>query len=220
MKEKLTEITEVLMWYDVPEDNFHYQKPFVYYRGDDLYLEYHWKVKPEHKEMVLRAVKEYKTPNKSSTEYYHQDLDDKHNKNVDNAYDYWFISFRYQAIGGGLVLWWDIDKNWASELARRGEHVCPKCGTKTVMYYRPFCPNCGEITKTKGAVNLYELAYHLSHRSGVEYHDYIDAFMNETYDDFGNDRACSISLPENSDKCLVEMNEMFDFNEHLFWISW
>ena len=226
---------EVLMIYDVPEGTYHYDKPFVYYKDGDLYLE-HFKVLERDKEMVLRAVREYKRPEKDSNHYYHEDLGITTTNNRENAYQYWFSAFTYQAIGGGLVLWHDIQAMWEQHLARTGEHKCPKCGTKTVMYYRPFCPACGEITFHKGAVNLFELVYKLAHKYGKTdeekkelKNEYIDAFADYC-EEFGNDRPCSIEMPErhNDDDeetkrkldRLEEMNLTYPFNRHLFWVSW
>jgi hypothetical protein len=209
----------VLMQYDVPEDNFHYGKPFVYYKDGDLYLE-HFKVLEHDIESVLRAVREYKHPEKTSTDFYQQDLFKKHS----NAYDFWFVYFTYQAIGGGLVLWHDIQEVWNEELARRGEHRCPKCQTKTVMYCKPICPACNEVSKYKGAINHFEVAYKLAYKHGVsDYHEYIDAFMNNS-EDFRNDGICETYIPEDGDpdeiQRLKEINAEYNFDKYAFWVSW
>lgn len=219
---------EVLMTYDVPEGHYYHSKPFVYYKDGNLYLE-HFMVLEQDKEMVLRAVSEYKRPEKSQHEFYHQDLAGASNKKYDNMYDYWFSEFVYQAMGGGLVLWHDIHEGWNQELARRGVHRCPKCGTKTVMYYRPFCPACDEVTKYKGALNLFEIAYKLSHRYGVNYNEYTSAF-GEYCEEFGNDRVCDGYMPKRSAEDneqtkrmldrLEEINMSYPFANNLFWVSW
>lgn len=213
---------EVLMKYDVEEGHYYYDKPFVYYKDGKLYAE-QYEIKEQDVKHVLRAVKEYKRPNITQQQFYHSKVvGDGFNKEIiTNSYDYFFIMFTYQAIGGGIILWADIESAWNDELTRRGKHKCPKCGTQTVMYYRPFCPNCDEITETKGAINLFELSYHLAHRSGKDYGDYIDAFQDATLDEYKNDSVVSISLPnKNPHPCLVEMNEKYNFNKHLFWVSW
>jgi len=213
---------KVLMYYDVEEGSYYYKKPFVEYKGGKLFVEGQVEVKDEDVESYLRAVREYKRPEGTQENHYHRVLTNKEvTKKIDNAYDYWFLDFTHQAMGGGLILWWHIQEVWESELARRGEHKCPKCGTKTVMYYEPFCPNCGEIEKQKGAVNFFQLAYHLAHKS-EEYdnRDYYDAAMESNYEAWGNDRAVSLQLHDGAHPCLVEMNEAYNFNDHLFWVSW
>ncbi len=219
---------EVLMNYDVPKGHYYSGKPFVYYKNDDLYIE-DFKVLEDNKEMVLRAVKEYKRPEKSQHDYYLQDLAGASNKKYENMYDHWCSEFIYQAMGGGLTNWYNIHETWKQELTRRGEHLCPKCGTKTVMYYRPFCPACDEVTNYKGALNLFEIAYKLGYKYNINYREYINAF-SEYCDKFNNDSICEISLPPRSaddsqetkkmiDR-LEEINISYPFDRHLFWVSW
>lgn len=122
-------------------------------------------------------------------------------------------------------------------LCRKGEHKCPKCGTTTVMYYRPFCPACDEPTKHKGAINLFKAAYVLGWRYGKTYEEmmklkgeYIDAFM-EYCDHFRNDVVCDMfGMPQRSkdddeetkrklDR-LEEIHMSYPFDRYLFWVSW
>ncbi|HLO91539.1 MAG TPA: hypothetical protein VK172_10285 [Lentimicrobium sp.] len=229
MSENKIEIKKVLMTYDVPEGHYHYGKPFVYYGKDEkgqsnLYLET-VKVVDADIESTLRAVREYK-----KSELNHQQLYYKLFEKSNNAYDYWLNAFNYQAHGGGLILWSNIQGYWEDELARRGKHTCPKCGTTTVMYYKPFCPNCGEIEVYKGAINLFQLAYKLAYKNGLPNKaEYIDVFQ-EYCNGFRNDSICTISMPEFKEtgksgehrkyQRLKEMNAEYPFAIYSFFVSW
>jgi predicted RNA-binding Zn-ribbon protein involved in translation (DUF1610 family) len=217
----------VLMTYDVPEGNYYYGLPFVYYKDGSLFLE-DIKVKPEDVESVLRAVKEYRNPEKPQQDFYHENL--FKTKDIQDAYEYWFLAFTYQAIGGGLILWWDIQEYWTQELTRRGKHMCPKCGTPTIMYYNPFCPNCGKVELYKGSPNLFQIAHRLTHQYKLkDYHEFIEAFRDNC-DSFGNDRVCDIRMPERNETDTAERTQQIDrleminlwypFNRYTFYVSW
>ena len=214
----------ILMKYDVAVDHYHYDQPFAYYKNGDLYLT-NAKVLNIDTTATLKAIKEYVKPEMTSIDYYHEVLNKR--DAIDNAYDYWFILFTYQAIGGGSILWQNIESGWENELCRRGKHFCSQCGTKTHMHYKPFCPNCGDVELVRGNPTLFHIIIKLGFENRIDYHKYLDAF-NTVADDYSNDSFVYAYLPQEDSKyctkedikLLKHIDNIYPLDKHVFWVSW
>lgn len=223
-------MNDILMKYDVQKDHYKYGLPFIYYKNSDLYVEDY--IMPlEHYCYVMRAMEQYTSPSINENAYYYKcicNIDEL----VNDPYEMFFINFTYQAIGGDLIMWQLIDLMWANSRCRIGEHYC-KCGTKTKMYYSPWCPACGDVLDDENVVNLIKLAMRLEYKTGTDYQQYIDAFR-DACDRYRNDTIIEFKMPkansvyqvldkfhrENKMERLLEMNELFNFDKYRVAISW
>ena len=142
--------------------------------------------------------------------------------------EYWQRYFDYMYTGtGGLVMWQNPTEAWKSELSRRGELVCDKCGGMMLMYYNPTCFKCEKPTPDKkGRYMLIPVCYYVALKNGLEYREVWEAISdaNGNYGDFyySNDTSADLYYTQNAkvDKYIKMIDEEFPVETTNFFVSW
>jgi len=141
--------------------------------------------------------------------------------------DYWQGYFDYQWSGtGGLILWHNPTEAWKSELSRRGELGCEKCGGKMTMYYKPTCFNCDKPQPDdRGQIMLIPACYYVALKNDLDIREVWEAVgdANGDYEFYHrNDSPCHLHMTgdEDIDYYLKMIDDVWPLKKTTFYVSW
>lgn len=136
--------------------------------------------------------------------------------------DYWQNYFNYMYSGkGGLILWHNPTESWNSELSRRGELPCKKCGNAMTMYYVPTCFYCEKPEKNKrGQLMFIPVCYYIALKNKLK----MNTIKKALWDEFvqGNDIPCNLYFTgkKEIDSYLSMINKEFPIEKNTFFVFW
>lgn len=137
--------------------------------------------------------------------------------------EYWECAFNYMYSGGGLVLWQNPTEYWNSELCRRGQLPCKKCGRATKMYYTPTCFYCERPKPDqKGRYYLIPVCYYVALKNNLPLNEIKDTILDYDVFEYHNDTILDLYYTENEkvDKYIRMIDEEFPIATTNFFVSW
>ena len=161
--------------------------------------------------ILLNAVKNVK-----HLKYLSNDL-----RHINSKEEYWQYAFNYMYSGGGLVLWQNPTNYWESELCRRGQLPCKKCGNPTIMYYTPTCFSCERPEPDKrGRYYLMPVCYYIAIKNNLPPETIEEAILDSF--ECHNDSILDLYSigDEKIDKYLAMVDKEFPIETTNFYISW
>jgi hypothetical protein len=142
--------------------------------------------------------------------------------NAKTKEEYWQLYFNYEYNGGGLIMWQNPTESWNSELARRGKLLCPKCGDKMIMYYKPICTKCEKPEKDKkGRIMLIPACYYVEKKNNLPHRTIWQTISDNEFFEH-NDTSCDLYFTgdEDVDKYIRMIDEEFPIEITNFFVSW
>ena len=163
--------------------------------------------------ILLNAIKNVKS-------FTYQELLKSHATKTKEEYWQHYFNYMYSGIGG-LILWQNPTTCWESELARRGELLCKKCGNPTKMYYVPTCFHCEKPKKNKqGHYMFIPVCYYTALKNKLE----MNIIKQALWEEFvrGNDLSCNLYFTgnEHTDSYLKMIDKEFPIEKNTFFVSW